>query len=218
MLIADLEGSSKLAQWAEENSIDYLIGDADSVIDRIDKAIKKYDPDILIRLMLRACWMDVELVDETIDCLIDTESDYVEYALNINYAMGADCFTKEAFFRAKKNINEILELSESSPYLLSPWALFEEDKSFKKHTMNYYKVYEKERVESLRAKLDGIFGHKQNHLSSSFDKPAARYIKIRSLMKSDQNVAEIAAGKGEAQHIFQKYVKPLMHMISQKNT
>ena len=102
LLIADLEGSSKLAQWAEENSIDYLIGDADSVKDRIDKAIKKYDPDILIRLMLRACWMDVELVDETIDCLIDTESDYVEYALNINYAMGADCFTKEAFFRAKK--------------------------------------------------------------------------------------------------------------------
>ena len=39
LLIADLEGSSKLAQWAEENSIDYLIGDADSVIDRIDKAI-----------------------------------------------------------------------------------------------------------------------------------------------------------------------------------
>jgi spore coat polysaccharide biosynthesis protein SpsF (cytidylyltransferase family) len=130
LLIAKYGDYERVEDWAIKNSIEYIIGDEDSVIDRINRALIKFEADVLVRLMLRACWVDYELVDLTISELIQTKSDYVEYGLNINYAMGADCFTKNAYLKAAEHILNLEDTIKQSTYKLNPWAMFENHNIF----------------------------------------------------------------------------------------
>ena len=196
LLIARYGDYAKVEEWAIKNSIEYVIGDEDSVIDRINRALIMHEADVLVRLMLRACWVDYELVDLSISQLIQTNSDYVQYGLNINYAMGADCFTKDAYLKACELIQNLESAAQQSTYKLNPWAIFENTDDFKVHTIHTFKIYPEKKVDALRLKLNKIFGDKQNHLPSSHLKPAARYLQVESLLETNKIVAEISCGQG----------------------
>jgi 2-polyprenyl-3-methyl-5-hydroxy-6-metoxy-1,4-benzoquinol methylase len=196
LAIPDNKHSSALVSLAQKFKIDFFIGDENNVCKRFREVLNHYPGEIISRFQLRASWVDMNLVQKSIN-LISNGYDYVDYDLDINYAMGCDTFSKKAFLKAENIISKML-LNDSNKvvYEFSPWALFQDNKRFNVGLINNIEKYTLEKSISIRNNLIKIIGDKENMIESNVKYPAIRYLKTKNFLNPRMNVAEISCGWG----------------------
>ena len=191
----NIETSIEIEQLAKSWEVDYYAGPGNNVLQRFKDVINIFKPNIICRVQLRACWVDIGLVSQALD-LIRQGFDYIDYGLDINYAMGADIFTSECFLKAEKIINGMDECLDKNTFQFSPWALMQDNTVFNIGTVETVELYSKHEVKRLRKKLDTLFGLEQNMLAVNPSDPGIRYRKVQTYIDKKDIVLDIACGKG----------------------
>ena len=152
-------------------------------------------PKVITRVQLRALWVDVDMVKQSI-CKIKKGYEYIDYDKDTNYALGADVFTTKAFLKALRMINKISDKSKRRIYEFSPWALMNNKKLFKVGIVNYRNMWDENRVNNLKRKLDNFIGKEENKQGIDPENPGSRYSYIQPYLKDKDFVLDIACGQG----------------------
>lgn len=154
------------------------------------------EPKVIARVQLRALWVDVDMVKQSI-CKIKKGYEYIDYDKDTNYALGADVFTTKALLKASRMINKISDKSKKRIYEFSPWALLMNNKKlFKVGIVNYRNMWDKNRVNNLKRKLDHFIGKEENKQGIDPENPGSRYSYIQPYLKDKDFVLDIACGQG----------------------
>jgi len=191
----DDQSSDKINILANSWSVEYYAGAVNNVLDRFSSVIDKYQPDIICRVQLRACWVDTRLISQSID-LILKDFDYIEYGLDINYAMGADVFTANCFNKAKNIISQMDENIEKKTFEFSPWALMQNKTIFNVGIIEKTKLYPKYEIKRIKEKLNKLIGSEQNQLAVNPSDVGSRYRNVKNYVDKNDIVLDIACGKG----------------------
>jgi SAM-dependent methyltransferase len=196
LAVPDTPASKPLADLAERLGICFLAGDPHNVCHRIRQVLDIYPAEIISRFQLRASWVDMVLVAESLQ-LVEAGQDYADYDYDVNYAMGCDTFSRQAFERVESILKTLPDNdARRITYQFSPWALMQDRSRFAIGTVNVQHTYPLEKALALRSRLDRLIGHKQNMIGSPVDHPALRYVKTAEFLQDSWFVGEISAGFG----------------------
>lgn len=207
LAIPNDERSKPLQELAIRHGIRFFAGEIYNVCGRIRQVLDLYPFEIISRFQLRASWVDMDLVKRSLD-LVAEGYDYADYAYDVNYAMGADTFSLDAFNRVERHI---FDLNYDDPrkrtFEFSPWAYLQDRSFFNVGVVEVDTVYPLKKSLDIRQRLDLLIGSKQNMIGSPVDYPALRYVKVADLISSNWNVAEISSGYGGGAAYLSKFCK-----------
>jgi spore coat polysaccharide biosynthesis protein SpsF len=104
-------------------------GDENDVLGRMYGSAKEYDADIVVRITGDCPLIDPEIVDLTINTLIETNADYVSNTVQRTFPRGLDTevFTMESFERVVEKSEEPYEREHVTPYYKEHMSEFEID-------------------------------------------------------------------------------------------
>lgn len=200
----DDTSSEKIESLANNWQVNYYAGARDNVLERFNGVVEKFVPKIIVRVQLRACWVDIKLIEEAIE-LIKSGYDYIDHGLDINYAMGADVFTRECFLKSRIEINTMENGIEKNTYIFSPWAYMQKRDKFNVGTIEKVELYSIDRVEKLRSKMENLIGKEENMLSVTPQSPGMRYQMVSKYLNEGDVVLDIACGRGGGSKYLSKY-------------
>lgn len=196
LAVPDNEHADTLRDFCKNFDIKFFAGDEGNVLQRISRVLEVYSCDCISRFQLRASWVDMSLVSRSLDCIADGY-EYADYAYDVNYAMGCDSFSLEAFEKAKGIVSTLSKDDvQKGVYEFSPWALMQRRDLFNVGLVNVSEVYPMDRAVALRKRLANLIGNKQNMIGSPVDRPASRYLKASEYLNPKWHVAEISCGLG----------------------
>lgn len=194
LAVPDVEESKVFKTLAKKWAVNLVKGSNYNVADRMLKASEAYKVDIIVRILLRRFYLDVELVSSMIELLLKEDADYVCLPTDYNYELAADVFVREALYRAINLLNG--DNFETAFRQFAPWRLMEEDKiNFKTVVHPGSDLYPKSKVKSIKNKLSKLLA--ENQVAYGFAFPASAYAFIQKFIKSDDVVLDIACGQGE---------------------
>ncbi len=189
------ESQEIFRQLADTWGVSVYFGSVYNVADRFYQVAKKYNADIIVRVQLRAFYIDIDIVIILINAL-GTEHDYVDVDNNTNYALGSDVFTTCALGKVIEIVDGMPESHEKDTILFSPWALLNNKKLFNVNQITYRERWDKDRVRRIKNKLARLFAGSENKSAVSIDNPASRYNYVCQFINPDDIVLDIACGHG----------------------
>ena len=179
-------------------NVEGFAGDVFNVCERLYKCAQKYSADIIVRVLLRQFYLDVDNVNLAIEKLIQNNVDYIKYPLDYNYALAADIYKSSALEKVLKLTDDIKDEIEKSTALFSPGSYIEKfsSKNFKLAELeNINKYYSIDKANSIRSKLDSL--QKQNQVSFESNYSGSSYNFITKLFNlPNAKVLDIACGQG----------------------
>jgi len=189
------ENANIMRELASIWNIDFYAGAVDNVLERFAEVVGKYSPRIVSRIQLRALWVDVSLVESAIK-LVKNGYDYVDYHYDINYALGSDTFSINAFNKAYDAICRMQDNERKLAYEFSPWAIMQESNLFNVGIIKEINPYQQSKTKQLKARLDGLIGTEQNQVPVTSSNPGSRYRNLVKYLHRDDIVLDIACGYG----------------------
>lgn len=196
LAVPDMGESKQMRDVAERFGIRFLAGDPVNVCRRIRQALDFYPSDTVSRFQLRASWVDMNLVKASLKS-VHAGHDYADFAFDVNYAMGSDTFSVEAFEQVEKYIQSMEHGDRrKKTFEFSPWALLQDRTLFNVGTIQISDQYSKEKAMAIRERLNTLIGNKQNMIGSPVDQPALRYVKTAEFIEPNWSVGEISCGYG----------------------
>ena len=180
---------------AEKWGVKIFFGQEYDVADRFYQLAIKYQADVLVRIQLRAFYVDIELVRRLTDALGDT-NDYVDVDNETNYALGADVFTLQALKKVIREINKISDNHQKRVFQFSPWAMLNNPRIFNVGKVVYREYWDKRRVLKLKTKLGELLNGNENKQAVEFGDPGGRYKYIHQFIEKNDIVLDIACGQG----------------------
>lgn len=191
LAVPEVEDSVVFETLAKKWGVNLVKGSNYNVADRILKASETYKVDIIVRILLRRFYLDVQLVSSIIDLLLKEDADYVYLPPDYNYELAADVFTREALSRAGELLSG--DDFETAFRQFAPWRLMEEDKiNFKTIEHPGSDLYPKSKVKSIKSRLSKLLA--ENQVPYGFAFPASAYAFVEKFIKSDDIVLDIACG------------------------
>ncbi len=171
-------------------------GSVYNVCDRLNKAAKLYQADIIIRVLLKRFYLDTKIISNMIQLLADKKADYIKLPQDYNYELAADVFTAKALEKAHKVLKQ--SHSKLSPYQFAPWQyMIDNPESF--NVIEYTNIdkanYTKKRVKNIKKKLSGLYG--ENQEKYGWDFPASHYAFALNFIGKNKLILDIACGQGE---------------------
>ena len=98
-------------QHANRLGLNFFFGSEFDVSDRIKSAAEFYDCQIIVRVLLRQFYLDLEMVERQYSDLVNGKFDLASVDRNWNYALSGDVYTIHAL---KKENNDIKATNNSS--------------------------------------------------------------------------------------------------------
>lgn len=148
IIIATTENEidNSIIDLCKEKTYPYFRGSEKNVISRYEKASKKFNSDIIVRITADCPFVDPDLVDDCINKLVINNLDYVSNCNNVKKQL-PDGFDVEVF--TKKALDKAIKLSISSAYKEHVTFAFFKTKIFKTSSVEY-----EHNFQDLRVTLD----------------------------------------------------------------
>ena len=187
--------------------VDVFYGSNYNVADRIYNASKKYSPDLVIRVLLRRFYIDLDLVKIMIS-KIKEGYDYVNLANNIYNEVAADVSTFKALKLAVKLLKKLPNNYQANTFRFNPWRFMECNNKFKTATLEYKKKWSNTRINKIQQKLIRLIENQEDSTQSvDQNEPVNRYRFISKFIKKNDVVLDIACGKGGGSKILSHVAK-----------
>ncbi len=193
-----------LEQAAETWGVQIYKGSDMNVAARLLGAAQSVNATIIVRVLLRQFYLDVEQLDRMVTLLKTNRADYIDLPPDYNYALAADVATVQALSKAVVQIENIKDDRERSSMQFSPWVYMEEHP----HLFNLQSIdggpdYELARVEGIRSKYARLIGENQTHFKWNY--PASSYGFMGKYLAETDTVLDIACGKGQGVRRLKEY-------------
>ena len=195
LAVPKLDNYKIFEDLAKEWGIDIFYGSNYNVAERLYNAAKPFSPDIVVRVLLKAFFIDMELVKKMINEL-KNDIDYVNCDKNYNYALAADVLTFNALQKIVKKLTSLPNDFESNMARFSPWPFIEHSKDFQVHTIFSSKMWEKSKILHVKNKLKHLFDNQENKQSIKINNPISRYRFVSNFIEKNDTVLDIASGQG----------------------
>ncbi len=196
MAMPHTDRSDALDSLAERWGVEVFYGSRFNVARRLYEATSRYNPLVVVRVLLKRFYIDLELTERMIKTVLDGY-DYVSLSRDVNYEVTADVMSFNALERAVRFLDEMPDDFTSHALRFSPWTLMEGDKRFRVKTLDYRCMWEKERVREIKARLARFTSSDENRYALTIDNPASRYRFALEFLKGSKNVLDIACGRGD---------------------
>lgn len=195
----DTLSSGRLEELAKKWGVACYRGDEFNVASRLLAAALAEQADIVVRILLRQFYLDIEQVGRMIFALRSAHSGkghYVTLPSNYNYSLAGDVCTMDALARAVDEIDGLPDSLDKASFQFSPWVYMErKPESFPPVFVDGGPSYPPERTIAIRERYRLLSSENQTHFAWNF--PASSYRFIGRYLNSDWRVLDIACGKGE---------------------
>ncbi len=203
MAMPNTHRSEELDRLAEEWGVELYYGSEFNIARRLYDATVPYRPDVVVRVLLKRFYMDMELVEEMIRT-VACGYDYVNLTRDVNYEVAADVMSFNALERAVRYLEELPDDFGSSALRFSPWRFMEEDERFSVKTLDYKKMWDRDTVKEIKARLERFTDLNENRYAHTIDNPASRYRFAIQFMSNKDTVLDIACGRGDGTALIAK--------------
>jgi spore coat polysaccharide biosynthesis protein SpsF (cytidylyltransferase family) len=187
--------------------VDVFYGSNYNVADRIYNASKKYSPDLVIRVLLRRFYIDLDLV-KTMISKIKKGYDYVNLDNNVYNEVAADVSTFKALALAVKLLKKLPNSYQANTFRFNPWRFMECSNKFKITTLKYKKKWSRTRFNKVQQKIKKLFENEEDAAQPvDQNEPVNRYRFISKFIKKNDVVLDIACGRGGGSEILSHFAK-----------
>ena len=204
--ITDSESVLKL--MADKWGVSIYFGSVYDVADRFYNLAIQYKADVLVRIQLRAFYVDMEMVKRLIEKL-GTQYDYVDVDNDTNYALGADVFTTKALKCVLDKISAMPDNHQKRVFQFSPWAILNNREMFKVAVLKYDEMWKKDKIRKIKEKLSHLINEEENKQAVCSGDPGGRYNYIRQFISPGDTVLDIACGQGGGTRILSRDCKKI---------
>lgn len=194
------EGLSK--KW----NVDLLFGSNYNVAERIYNASKRFEPDIIVRVLLRRFYVDMDLINSLI-LKLQEGYDYINLDNNINNETAADVCTFYALQRAVELIKELPNDYKSNSFRFNPWRFMVVNSSFRIFKFSFEKKWNTEKLKLVQEKITSLIKEEDAAQPVDSNEPINRYRFISQFIEKTDSVLDIACGKGAGTDIISDYAK-----------
>ncbi len=197
-------GAVSLEKAAETWGVQIYKGSDMNVASRLLGAAQMVSAKIIVRLLLRQFYLDVEQVERMVALLKAKQADYIDLPPDYNYALAADVGTVQALSKAVAQIEDIEDDRKRSSMQFSPWVYVEEHPNeFKLKSIDGGPAYGRARVDGIRSKYARLIGENQTHFKWNY--PASSYGFMGKYLAKTDAVLDIASGKGQGVRRLKEY-------------
>ena len=194
------EGLSK--KW----NVDVFFGSNYNVAERIYNASKNFEPDIVVRVLLRRFYIDMDLINSLI-LKLQEGYDYINLDNNIYSEVAADVCTFPALQHVVELIKELPNDYKSNSFRFNPWRFMEVNSNFKIFKFSYEKKWNDEKIKFIQEKITSLIKEEDAAQPVDSNEPINRYKFISQFIEKTDSVLDIACGKGAGTDIISDYAK-----------
>jgi len=194
------EGLSK--KW----NVDMFFGSNYNVAERIYNASKNFEPDIVVRVLLRRFYIDMDLINSLI-LKLQEGYDYINLDNNIYSEVAADVCTFPALQHVVELIKELPNDYKSNSFRFNPWRFMEVNSNFKIFKFSYEKKWNDEKIKFIQEKMKNLMKEEDEAQAIDSNEPINRYRFISQFIEKTDSVLDIACGKGAGTDIISDYAK-----------
>lgn len=193
-----------LEQAAATWGVQLYKGSDMNVAARLLGAAHSVNASIVVRVLLRQFYLDVEQLGRMVALLKTKQADYIDLPADYNYALAADVGTVQALSKAVAQIDNIENDRKRSSLQFSPWVYVEENPNiFKLECIDGGPDYDQARVEEIRSKYARLISENQTHFKWNY--PASSYGFMGKYLAKTDTVLDIACGKGQGVRRLKEY-------------
>ena len=194
------EGLSK--KW----NVDVFFGSNYNVAERIYNASKNFEPDIVVRVLLRRFYIDMDLINSLI-LKLQEGYDYINLDNNIYSEVAADVCTFPALQHVVELIKELPNDYKSNSFRFNPWRFMEVNSNFKIFKFSYEKKWNDEKIKFIQEKITSLIKEEDAAQPVDSNEPINRYRFISQFIEKTDSVLDLACGKGGGTEIISDYAK-----------
>ena len=194
------EGLSK--KW----NVDMFFGSNYNVAERIYNASKNFEPDIVVRVLLRRFYIDMDLINSLI-LKLQEGYDYINLDNNIYSEVAADVCTFPALQHVVELIKELPNDYKSNSFRFNPWRFMEVNSNFKIFKFSYEKKWNDEKIKFIQEKMKNLMKEEDEAQAIDSNEPINRYRFISQFIEKTDSVLDLACGKGGGTEIISDYAK-----------
>ena len=194
------EGLSK--KW----NVDMFFGSNYNVAERIYNASKNFEPDIVVRVLLRRFYIDMDLINSLI-LKLQEGYDYINLDNNIYSEVAADVCTFPALQHVVELIKELPNDYKSNSFRFNPWRFMEVNSNFKIFKFSYEKKWNDEKLKLIQEKMKNLMKDEDEAQAIDSNEPINRYRFISQFIEKTDSVLDLACGKGGGTEIISDYAK-----------
>ena len=194
------EGLSK--KW----NVDMFFGSNYNVAERIYNASKNFEPDIVVRVLLRRFYIDMDLINSLI-LKLQEGYDYINLDNNIYSEVAADVCTFPALQHVVELIKELPNDYKSNSFRFNPWRFMEVNSNFKIFKFSYEKKWNDEKIKFVQEKMKNLMKEEDEAQAIDSNEPINRYRFISQFIEKTDSVLDLACGKGGGTEIISDYAK-----------
>ena len=206
LAIPKLGNYSIFEELSKKWNVSIFFGSNYNVAERIYNASKNFEPDIVVRVLLRRFYIDMDLINSLI-LKLQEGYDYINLDNNIYPEVAADVCTFPALKRVVELIKELPDDYKSNSFRFNPWRFMEVNPSFKIFTFLYEKKWNDEKVKLIQEKIKNLMKEEDEAQPVDSNEPINRYRFISQFIEKTDNTLDIACGKGAGTRIISDFAK-----------
>ena len=177
-----------------------------NVAERIYNASKNFEPDIVVRVLLRRFYIDMDLINSLI-LKLQEGYDYINLDNNIYSEVAADVCTFPALQHVVELIKELPNDYKSNSFRFNPWRFMEVNSNFKIFKFSYEKKWNDEKIKFVQEKMKNLMKEEDEAQAIDSNEPINRYRFISQFIEKTDSVLDLACGKGGGTEIISDYAK-----------
>ncbi len=206
LAIPKLSNYSIFEELSKKWNVSIFFGSNYNVAERIYNASKNFEPDIVVRVLLRRFYIDMDLINSLI-LKLQEGYDYINLDNSIYPEVAADVCTFPALKRVVELIKELPDDYKSNSFRFNPWRFMEVNPSFKIFTFLYEKKWNDEKVKLIQEKIKNLMKEEDEAQPVDSNEPINRYRFISQFIEKTDNTLDIACGKGAGTRIISDFAK-----------
>ena len=206
LAIPKLSNYSIFEELSKKWNVSIFFGSNYNVAERIYNASKNFEPDIVVRVLLRRFYIDMDLINSLI-LKLQEGYDYINLDNSIYPEVAADVCTFPALKRVVELIKELPDDYKSNSFRFNPWRFMEVNPSFKIFTFLYEKKWNDEKVKLIREKIKNLMKEEDEAQPVDSNEPINRYRFISQFIEKTDNTLDIACEKGAGTRIISDFAK-----------
>ena len=206
LAVPKLGNYSIFERLSKKWNVNVFFGSNYNVAERIYNAAKSFEPDIVVRVLLRRFYIDMDLTNSLI-LKLQEGYDYINLDNNVYSEVAADVCTFTALQRTVELVKELPNDYKSNLFRFNPWRFMEVYSNFKIFKFSYKKKWNNDKIKSIQKKIKNLMKEEDEAQAVDSNEPINRYRFISQFIEKTDNVLDLACGKGSGTEIISDYAK-----------
>lgn len=195
------------SELSKKWNVDLYFGSNYNVAERIYNAAKPFSPIIIIRVLLRRFYIDMDLVS-TMILKLKEGFDYINLDNNVYNEIAADVCTFDAIKKSVKLLQELPDDYKSNSFRFNPWRYMEINPDFTITTLSYTKKWSNEKIIKIQEQIKKLLKDQEDEGQPvDSNEPINRYKFILQFIEKTDKVLDMACGKGGGTRIISDFAK-----------